>query len=88
MNVERMCKSERERASEKKKNIYIYIYIYIYESDHVSSVWNGTCFHILSTAPLKLRDGNTYTLMYTHTYTERDTYTTVTKNPSYLRRTV
>lgn len=50
-----------------------------YESDHVSSAWNGTCFHT-SMAPLKLRDGNTYTLMYTYIHREiRTSYTTVTK---------
>lgn len=63
-----------------------------YESDHVSFAWNGTCFHT-SIAPLKLRDGNMYTFTYTYIHTERErerdtSYTTVTKKPSYLRRTV
>lgn len=55
--------------------------------DHVSSMWNGTCFHT-SMALLKLCD--VYTFTYTHIQREREThtlYTTVTK-PSYLRRTV
>lgn len=41
-----------------------------YESDHVSSAWNGTCFHT-SMAPLKLRDVQ-HVHFHVHTYIHKE----------------